>query len=686
MRTFAQKRSQKPVYSNPARSHTVTPRLHHRTDLIQNLQRPVGNQALPRLLQSNAEERNAIFTGIALPHFGHDFARIPVTSPNAVALQTKLAINKPGDDHEQEADRMAEQVMRMPEPQLQRACFCGAGCSKCHTNQPGQEHESLQTKRVQASETVQVAAPPIVHEILGSPGQPLDPATRAYFEPRFRQDFSRVRVHSNLQAAAAAESVRAHAFTVGHNLVFGTGRFAPASSEGQNLLAHELTHVVQQEGSAAPVLQRDDKKGTPPTMKPAPVPQEEVPADTLSLIQVRWAKLKGAVAKFPLLMEWIGKGDAVIALMLDHEFGYYRAIEAGDAQLADFYKLLLQGDLVAYNYVSWHAYVYRNWLRLQARFDSLMRSFDADKRDFTGKHDAEEKVRVIKKLIDSVGNQSANTLGDLVVDRPYTFRSGVVITITSAADKQKRAALQQETEKLRKTDLAVAIIIDEINTFLWSATKEGFWQAVEAVKEYYEVRQGILDDGGGPDADDKSNQPSSQNQNGSGAGNGSGSGSQTEKEKKPEKQKKPGEPCDVPLPIEWPNKLPLPAARRPLERTPSGDWNLAPEKRSAPQRNLHDAIVEARSKNVLPPRLCFKDVEPNTPFDAHHIQPLFLGGAEDKVNLCSLFIDNHQIGHRQLFDQSNMVRSDPVWNACKITKSNLKDHPGGQEYAIRGRK
>ena len=173
---------------------------------------------------------------------------------------------------------------------------------------------------------------------------------------------------------------------------------------------------------------------------------------------------------------------------------------------------------------------------------------------------------------------------------------------------------------------------------------------------------------------------------GSGTGTGSGSGSHTEKEKKPEKQKQPGEPCDIPLPIKWPRNLPLPADRRPLVRTPSGDWNLAPERRSTPQQDLYNAIVEARRKNVLPPRLCFKDAEPNTPFDAHHIQPLFLGGAEDKVNLCSLFIDHHQIGHRQLLDQSSMVNSDPAWKACKITKSNLKDHPGGQEYDIRGRK
>lgn len=91
-----------------------------------------------------------------------------------------------------------------------------------------------------------MTAPPIVHDVLNSPGQPLDSATRAFFEPRFGHDFSQVLVHVGERAEQSARDVNAHAYTVGHDIVFGAGKFSPATQEGRRLLAHELTHVVQQ--------------------------------------------------------------------------------------------------------------------------------------------------------------------------------------------------------------------------------------------------------------------------------------------------------------------------------------------------------------------------------------------------------------------------------------------------------
>lgn len=105
-------------------------------------------------------------------------------------------------------------------------------------------------------------APPIVHEVLRSPGQPLNAETRASMEPRFGHDFSRVRVHTDAKAAESAQAVNALAYTVGHNIAFGTGRYDPGTGEGQRLLAHELTHVVQQENvgmhSGRPLMSRYD--------------------------------------------------------------------------------------------------------------------------------------------------------------------------------------------------------------------------------------------------------------------------------------------------------------------------------------------------------------------------------------------------------------------------------------------
>jgi hypothetical protein len=113
---------------------------------------------------------------------------------------------------------------------------------------------------VEASESGRITAPPMVHQGLASPGQPLDVATRAFFEPRFGQDFSRVRVHSDVTAEQSARAVSANAFTVGENIVFGPSRFAPNTHEGRRLLAHELTHVVQQSGVSSQanlMVQRD---------------------------------------------------------------------------------------------------------------------------------------------------------------------------------------------------------------------------------------------------------------------------------------------------------------------------------------------------------------------------------------------------------------------------------------------
>lgn len=94
------------------------------------------------------------------------------------------------------------------------------------------------------SETV----PPIVHEVLRSPGEPLDTATRDSFERRFGHDFSRVRVHRDAEAAESAGVLNARAYTAGNDIVFGRHQYAPATNEGESLLGHELSHVVQSSG------------------------------------------------------------------------------------------------------------------------------------------------------------------------------------------------------------------------------------------------------------------------------------------------------------------------------------------------------------------------------------------------------------------------------------------------------
>ncbi len=130
---------------------------------------------------------------------------------------------------------------------LQRKCDCGN-----HTTAGG-ECTSCYQKRLQRAprnSSSAAAVPSIVHDVLHSAGRPLDPATRAFMEPRFGHDFSHVRVHTDARAAESARALNALAYTVGRDMVFGAGHYVPGTAEGQRLLAHELVHVVQQRVAA----------------------------------------------------------------------------------------------------------------------------------------------------------------------------------------------------------------------------------------------------------------------------------------------------------------------------------------------------------------------------------------------------------------------------------------------------
>jgi len=183
----------------------------------------------------------------------------PLWQRLAARLQPKLTVNQPGDPYEQEADRVADQVMRMPAGEaLQRMCpACEEELEVQRTSITAtavdeEEEEQIQAKHEAASLAPgpdRSAAPSIVDDVLGSSGEPLDHHTRHFMESRFGHDFGGVRVHTGAQASASARAVQALAYTVGNNIVFGSGRYAPSENSGRRLLAHELTHVIQQSGA-----------------------------------------------------------------------------------------------------------------------------------------------------------------------------------------------------------------------------------------------------------------------------------------------------------------------------------------------------------------------------------------------------------------------------------------------------
>lgn len=173
-------------------------------------------------------------------------AQRAVPARPAPCLQRKLAVGRVDDPLEHEADRVADEVVGMPTSETTTTPSPARVSRKCAECDEG---EMLQPKRgrpVDAGGGV----PASVHQVLGSPGRPLDAATRAYFEPRFGRDFSRVQVHTGPLATRSARDVEALAYTVGRDIVFDAAQFAPATHEGRRLIAHELAHVMQQTGAS----------------------------------------------------------------------------------------------------------------------------------------------------------------------------------------------------------------------------------------------------------------------------------------------------------------------------------------------------------------------------------------------------------------------------------------------------
>lgn len=166
--------------------------------------------------------------------------------------QSALTLSRPGDSAEREAERIAEQLTTPPTP------------SEVEGAPPGIQRSTGPTTRESG------ATPAGVNQVLNSPGRPLEPALRQEMEQRFGHDFSRVRVHCDRDATRSAREVNATAYTVGHDIVFGAGRFNAGTGEGRRLIAHELTHVVQQSGGAPAVIARH------PTDPPFAVNQQDI--------------------------------------------------------------------------------------------------------------------------------------------------------------------------------------------------------------------------------------------------------------------------------------------------------------------------------------------------------------------------------------------------------------------------
>ncbi len=148
---------------------------------------------------------------------------------------------------------VALQKSATPQPPVLRRSPSGNACSSCMQDDELNDEKRKLQRKTNGDTPMMPSVPPIVHDVLRSPGQPLDAAARAFFEPHFGMDFSAVRVHTDAKAAESAQAVNALAYTVGHEVVFGAGQYAPQSAGGRRLIAHELTHTVQQNGTSTSI-------------------------------------------------------------------------------------------------------------------------------------------------------------------------------------------------------------------------------------------------------------------------------------------------------------------------------------------------------------------------------------------------------------------------------------------------
>lgn len=190
-----------------------------------------GDQAVQRLLQTKTENIDTNSASSTPTVFSHDFSRIPVYRGTDNTIQPKLSVNAPKDRYEQEADRIAEEVLR------QKA--------------PGEKGEKVKIQGI-ASQRATGDERNISEEIekrlsqsKGS-GSSLSNEVRAFVEPQMNSDFSEVRIHTDSEAAKMNQELGARAFTHERDIYFGPGQYKTQSVEGKRLIVHELTHVVQQ--------------------------------------------------------------------------------------------------------------------------------------------------------------------------------------------------------------------------------------------------------------------------------------------------------------------------------------------------------------------------------------------------------------------------------------------------------
>jgi len=342
-----------------------------------------------------------------------------------VGLQTKLKISEPGDVFEREADRIADQVLATP------AHHAASGAPLHVQRLAGQPIGSAEVE------------PDSVDQALAGSGRPIEPALRQDMEQRFGHDFSQVRVYSGPAAEQSARDVNAKAYTMGHNIVFGEGQYAPHTPTGQHLLAHELTHTIQQSGGDVPtpvqktpqILNRVEQKG------PNYLQRRETGSgldDPLYMADRRWSSGQGPDDRVTgqRLQNWaIARGSIVIRS--DEALMRMQEKDGVESEIVDDIQLLLVDVLRGHNPRNAADTSHMQWGTRQYRPESEQTRLD----NFEGSQNAREMA--VLELLDHWGPIEAYLTQALII----RYRDGY---LEAAGRTPRDMSLETDTEVIKR--------------------------------------------------------------------------------------------------------------------------------------------------------------------------------------------------------------------------------------------
>ncbi len=569
---------------------------------------------------------------------------------------------------------------------------------------------------------------------LPGPGQPLAPDVRSQFESRFGHSFGDVRLHVDGRAAATARALRARAFTVGSKIAFACGEYAPSSRAGRALIAHELTHVLQQRGGGAargvrltgtqgPMLNRNGGPILSGVQEPPTEKQEESSGSLVFDLAKKvyrgtqqWviAQLRESADRLPGITRpiaheiigvievlsdlWVSFCMAVIGLVTGFVKGIFELVVGllflFGKTLEGLYHLLLGAFDDFAGLKNW-------WDNLWTAIKDLPTAFRTLFGDWIQEFKTADKDRQTFMIGELVGRiEAILATFYLTAARGGSAARVAVTTEEAAATGGARViSLAARAGAASARRPAPPPAATSLPTRGATALKPSAAPApapapapVPVPIEPVPVQPIPFPQPVGV--------PVSTAVTGTGiaktvaTGTAVGTAGAVKASKKKRRRKRKKKRCPEPLPVAWPaGELPVPEFARPFRRQSRGerewegiDRNEGNQRRMAEEnRRRRESYREAPwaspdDPQYQPVNPCYDDdTDPNAIYNAHHTQPLYLGGGDEVYNLCSVENRRHERGHVRLDDQKEYL---DVYRRCGVTSGALKFHPVGQEYFL----